>query len=176
MKLIGIVFACFICVVILLALLTDFDRNDRQLQAEFDEFSKILQQDTEEELSLTIYYIDPSILTRFPLKIEDLVQCSDVQKIYVNSEQLTACWDVLKQLNAENITRVKEPSYLDARMCYIFETERNGKVLEVAFGGNNQSVFINGIEVYNNHIFRDILELYVTESTMEQLECLFPVQ
>lgn len=168
---------CFVLALLALTILSGCQADDRQLQQECEDFSQILEHETLDGLCLKIYYLDPSVLTRAPLTVDDLIDSRSVHMIVVDSEQLKEHIELLNQMTVDNLVPVKHTSHyatrLNARLCYIFETDNNGKVLEVAVGGLNNSVFVNGIEVEYNDIFRDIIEPFVTEEEMVRLEYIF---
>ena len=149
--------------------------NHIKLHYKLKDFSETLEQETLDGLTLTIYYVDPSTEAQYPISVSRLLEWDTVQAIVVDSEDLKEHIDSLKRLNADNLAPVRYKSYLDARMCYIFETDSKGKILEVAFGGFNESptVFVNGIEVAYNDVFRAIIEPFVTEEVMADMEYIY---
>lgn len=163
----------FVLALLAVTVLAGCRGNDVQLQKAFKDFSQILEQETMDALRLKIYYIHPSILTRAPLTVDDLIRGNLSRKVVVDSEQLKEHVDLLNQLNADSLVPVKHTSYLNARLCYIFETDDNGKVLEIAIGGENNNVFVNGVEVEYNDLFRNVVKPFLTEEVMVDLEYIF---
>ena len=149
--------------------------NRIKLHCELRDFSKTLEQETLDGLTLKIYYIGPDVLTQMPLRVSDLVEGkAHPQVIVVDSEDLKEHIDSLNRLNINNLVPVRYKSHLHSRMCYIFETDNKAKILEVAFGGlENPTVFVNGIEVAYNDVFRDIVEPFVTEEVMADMEYIY---
>jgi len=148
--------------------------NRIKLHCELRDFSKTLEQETLDGLTLKIYYIGPDVLTQMPLTVSDLVNDNLTQIIVVDSESLKENIGSLKRLNINNLVPVRYKSHLHSRMCYIFETDNKAKILEVAFGGfENPTVFVNGIEVAYNDVFRDIVEPFVTEEVMADMEYIY---
>lgn len=148
--------------------------NRIKLHCELRDFSKTLEQETLDGLMLKIYYIGPDVLTQMPLTVSDLVNDNLTQIIVVDSESLKENIGSLKRLNINNLVPVRYKSHLHSRMCYIFETDNKAKILEVAFGGfENPTVFVNGIEVAYNDVFRDIVEPFVTEEVMADMEYIY---
>lgn len=70
---------------------------------------------------------------------------------------------------AEEMTPVSNASVLDARLCCIFESDRAGQVLRLTLGGKDNSIFVNGVEVENFELLRDLLVAFVSEETMRVL-------
>ena len=170
---------CFVLILLIFAIVVGvfvcFRWNHIKLHYELRDFSKTLEQGTLDGLTLKIYYIGPDVLTQMVLRVSDLVEgkaCSQV--IVVDSEDLKEHIDSLNRLNINNLVPVRYKSHLHARMCYIFETDNKEKILEVAFGGfENPTVFVNGIEVAYNDVFRDIVEPFVTEEVMADMEYIY---
>lgn len=149
------------------------DNNINHLNEAFKDYSQAIEQEMPNGFHLSIYYIDPSILTRSPLSVDELVHSSLVQTIIIDSEHLKENIELLKQLNADGLIPAKSKSKLNARLCYIFETDNNEKLLEVAVGGDNNSIFVNGVEVEHDDLFRNVIEPFVSEDVMNDLEFIF---
>ena len=169
----AIFLTCFVFTLLALVLFVGCGKTDMQLQDAFDDYSRILAQELPDDLSLKIYYIGPLIATRAPLTVDDLIHFRNVHEIDIDSAHLKEHIDLLQQLKADHLVPVKQTSFLDAKLCYIFETDSDGKVLEVAFGGIANSVFVNGIEVENNDIFLQVLDPFVAEDVMNDFEYFF---
>lgn len=139
------------------------------LQDALADYEKVLKTDGLDGLRLSVYYIDPSILTRSPLTEEQLLSFESVQKFEVDNAQLLQHIELLKTINAEEMTPVSNTSVLDARLCCIFESDRAGQVLRLTLGGKDNSIFVNGVEVENFELLRDLLMAFASEETMRVL-------
>lgn len=139
------------------------------LQDALADYEKVLKTDGLDGLRLSVYYIDPSILTRSPLTEEQLLSFESVQKFEVDNAQLLQHIELLKTINAEEMTPVSNASVLDARLCCIFESDRAGQVLRLTLGGKDNSIFVNGVEVENFELLRDLLMAFASEETMRVL-------
>ncbi|MCL2152521.1 MAG: hypothetical protein FWH57_06115 [Oscillospiraceae bacterium] len=137
------------------------------------DFPKLIETEMFDGLSLTIHYISPSILTRAPLSVEGLINHSAVHKIVIDGNSLKEHIDLLKQINADALKPVKHKSHLDARLCYVFETDKDGMILDVVIGGDDNSIFVNGLEVKNNDVFYDVIRPFLAEDTAKELEVYF---
>ena len=71
------------------------------LQDALADYEKVLKTDGLDGLRLSVYYIDPSILTRSPLTEEQLLSFESVQKFEVDNAQLLQHIELLKTINAE---------------------------------------------------------------------------
>lgn len=78
--------------------------------------------------------------------------------------------DLFKQITNTNLKPVKNKSRIDARFYYFFETEKQGKILDVAMWGNNASVFVNGLEVDENDVFFTVVTPFLSEDELKDLE------
>lgn len=134
------------------------------LQDAMIDYSIMIEIGIPEDLHLTIYYIDPTILTRRPLNQEDLVTFPGVEVIIVDSEEIAPHWEQLKELSPSTLQPVQEESYVNARLYYVFETRDSGKILEVVISEIHGSVFVNGMEVEDNPIFYKLINPFLSEN------------
>jgi len=139
------------------------------LQDALADYEKVLKTDGLDGLRLSVYYIDPSILTRSPLTEEQLLSFESVQRFDVDNAQLLQNIELLKTINAEEMTPVSNTSVLDARLCCIFESDRAGQILRLTLGGKDNSIFVNEVEVENCELLRDLLAAFASEETMRVL-------
>lgn len=114
-----------------------------------------------DDVCLTIYYMDPSILTRMALSADDLIKSAD--KIVVESDVLKENADLLRNLDSTVIQSAAIKSYINARMYYVLESAETGKILEVIISQVNENVFVNGIEVVWNPVFLKIVKPFLPE-------------
>ena len=176
-----------ILVLITIAILTGFGGSDMRYQTALGDFPKLIELEKFDNLSLTIYYMNPFILTRAPLSVNDLVygitavnesprEKNDAnglyeQKIVINGSQLKEHVDLLSRIGSVNLMPIEEKSYLNARIYYVFETEEDGKLLDVVLWGgyDDNSIYVNGIEVEGNNIFYDIIIPFLPEVSVKDL-------
>lgn len=136
--------------------------NSTPLQDVMNDYSKMVEGDIPEDFCLTIYYLDPNILTRRPLSEADLVTFPGVEIIRVESEELASYWTLLKELDLSILQLVKEKSYMNARLYYVFEVG-DSDILEVVISEIHGSVFVNGVEVEDNPLFYELIAQFLTE-------------
>lgn len=124
-------------------------------------FSEHIKHGDFNNLKLTIYYIDPEVLTRAPLSVTDLMRFNELQrKKTFNGLSLLPYVDLLGQLNVDNIQIAKSHSNLDARLYFVFE-EEDQKILDITIGFSTDGIYISGIEVKRNDIFYNIIETFL---------------
>ncbi|MBP3387717.1 MAG: hypothetical protein J6L23_04195 [Clostridia bacterium] len=141
-----------------------------------DYLSKIENTDIA-DFSLTIYYIEESILTRAPLSIDDLINYSTVKKVTISGNDLSGFIESLNQTSADDLKVAKKDTYIDARVYYVLEGKDGEKILDVVMFGNcktifgySECIFINGLAVEWNSVFFDILLPILPDDTKKDIE------
>ena len=132
-----------------------------------EDYSKMLREGIPEDVSLTIYLLGLDVLYRKPQTVEDLTKCA-VVRIDVTAEELKGQFKLLEKLDVRKLEPTEKSQYIDARVYYIFENLDGEKILDVAIspvglGEIEGFVHINGICVYWNPIFYDLIEPFLTE-------------
>lgn len=135
-------------------------------------FFELIESGNLSDISLTIYYMDPFTLTRLPVKIDDLISGKyDSKKIVIDGNRLKEHIDLINRLNHTALKKVIKKSYVNARLYYVFETDKNGNMFDICMGtGNGNSIFVNGIEVKYNDIFFDIIIPFLPEDDIQDFE------
>ena len=173
-------------------MLTSCKREDIELKNLFSDFSKVIDSGNLGNLSLTIYYMSPFILTRSALSVDDLVygitavnepprEKNDVNgqyeiKFMIYGDELEKQIDLLKQMSNTALISGQKEIRLNARIYYVFSTEQEGKILDVAMWGFNENaddyetIFVNGYNVRANNIFYDVIMPFLSEESVEELE------
>ena len=155
--------------IVLLAIILTGCSKDMRPAKELENYTKIIEDENFDKFSLTIYYIDRTILTIIPLSVDQLIKYDNVNKIVISGSDLKEHIDLLKQINKDDLIPVKKISRLDARLYYVFETEE-GKVLDVAMWGDDNNVFVNGLEVKWNDVFSDIIKPFLTQEAKDNFK------
>lgn len=190
----GMILKLLALLLIPITLFSGCDKRKAQLRQTFDTYSTMLEEGRVDELRLKIYYFDHFFLTRFPLSVDHMIGMSDVQTIVIEGQVLKTHIDLLRELKAEVLTPVKEEAFLDARLCYIFETTDGEKVLEIAFSGATDSqmdalsellesenpenidltefkgvVFVNEIAVEHSDILYEVIKPFCTDDIWQKI-------
>ena len=139
-----------------------------QLRGALMDYSNMMKGELPENFTLTIYYIDPQILTRAPLRIEDLKNNTDVTVITIESAKLAEHQELLRSMTASALQPLKEETYLNARVYYVFSTGGRN-VLEVAMSSMDSHAYVNGIAVERDPIFGEIIAPFLSEADREIL-------
>ena len=138
---------------------------------QFD-FSAIIGNESIKNITLTIYYTNPKLLTDIPISVEDLIILNDTNKIVVDGEELEKHIKLFYQISNDTVESVKKnSSYLDARLYYVLESKKNGKLFDVAmWGGDGEinSMFVNGIEVKEAPILYDVIMPFLPQNTAKK--------
>ena len=127
------------------------------LEESMGDYLKTVQNKLPDDLRLTIYYLDPTVLTRAPLSKEDLQSYPGVVKITVEAEELASHRELMKKLDPNILQLVQEESHINARLYYFFEVGDSEKILEVIISNIYGSVCVNDFEVENNPVFYDLI-------------------
>ena len=131
--------------------------------------SQIIDQGRVNELSLTIYYFSPYMLTLYAYGVKDIIRRQD-DKVVVNGNQLEEYIDLIKVLSNADLMPVEHKTYLNARLYYVFETKEQRKVLEVCMWGADDSIFVNDIEVEENDIFYNIIWPFLPDEAVKEFK------
>ncbi len=158
----GIILGFFILLLIAVIILIISGGNDMSTK----KLSKIIKRGNLDDLNLTIYYMDPSILSYFPQNVDNLISFSYEHKIIIDGSKLEEQIDLLNEMCTVNLMPVEHKSRLDARLYYVFATKSNRKIFDVAIWGKNKSMFVNGIEIYENDIFYDVIKPFLPEDVL----------
>ena len=126
-------------------------------------YSEIITGDIPDDICLTIYYVDPQILTTYPWSADTLINSSTVQKIVVEREEILRNIDTFHKLNWSILTPTKNELRINARLYYVIESSEHGKLLEVVISEVRGNVVVNGIEVENNSLFYELIWPYLPE-------------
>lgn len=160
-----------ICLLLVLALAITLpgctDARPETLDA-VQKYLKALEGDIPDNLCLTIYYMSPQILTRRPLSADDLKAFSETKVITVESDELKQHAELLRKLDYRMLQIAAEPSYMNARLCYVFELG-DQEILEVVISDIGGKVFVNGLEVEDDPIFYELIEPFLTEEAHDTL-------
>lgn len=142
-------------------ILTSCERDNMYSKKPSLNFSELIGNENIEDISLTIYYMSPYILTGIPLSVDNLINSSSTKKIVINGSDLEEHIDLFKQISNDDLIPVKKKSsYLDVRLYYVIESKKSGKLFDVAMwggDGDDNSIFVNGFEVKGNDIFYDVI-------------------
>lgn len=160
-----------ILILLAVSILASCGGNDIGPDNGLNKFSKLVEEEKLDDLSLTIYHIYPATLTRLPLSVDDLINYRNVNKVVVHGSSLVEHINLLKQLNKDVLKSVKNNSRIDARYYYVFETKKKGKIFDVAMWGGNDdySIFVNGVEFQENDIFYNVIMPFLSEDGVEEL-------
>ena len=168
-------FGLLILTLFAIAILTSCGGNDMRPEKALGKFSKEIENENLVKLSLTIYYMNPSTFTPFPLSVDDVISGNYEHKIEIDGTRLAKHIELIKQINNNPLTPVKEKSRINARIYYVFENIKGQKIFDVAMWGETDSIFINGVEVDGHRIFCDAIMPFLPEDATQELENLMAV-
>ncbi len=169
------IFRFVILLLLTSTILTGCGRDNMSAKKPSLNFSELIEHKNIDDISLTIYYISPHILTDIPLSVDNLINSSGVNKIVINSSDLEEHIDLFKKISIEVLIPVKKKSsYVDVRLYYVLESKKNGKLFDVAMwgggdGSEENSIIVNGIEVKGNDVFYDVIMQFLPENAVKDL-------
>ena len=140
------------------------------LEDAMKDYERAVAGELPEDFRLTITFMNPIMDTRAPVRVEDLKNYP-CRTIVVDAQKLNAYAEVLRKLDASILKPVAEPSYVDARLYYVFEVGDSEVILDVVTGAErNDTIFVNGIEVETNPVFYELILPFLTEEDCEILD------
>ena len=168
----GIVLLFLVCV-----LLIGFGMGNMRAKIAAYNFSKHVDSMDLSNLTLTIYYVNPSIFTLYPLGVDEVIDSCGEQAIVVDGDTLEEHIDLLKQVKNAPLKPVWHKAYMNARIYYIFEAEGKGKILDVVMWGEYEDIdidagiiFVNGAKVKETDIFYEIIIPFLPDGVARELE------
>lgn len=155
-------------VLVLVSIVILFTEIKRINTVKFD-LSDILEFENPDDISMTIYYIDPSVLTRAPWDANFLIEHCD-SKIVVEGNELKQQLVLLDKINSTRFKRVVNSNEMDARIHYVIENKES-KLLEVTmWGSSGNSIFVNGIEIEEDFLFYDLIMPFLPDDVAKALK------
>ena len=156
---------------ILLLLASDavFIVYDWNYKRPMSSFAKIIERGDLNDLCLTIYYVNPKILS-IPWDVKNLISGYQY-KVVVTGSELEEQIDLLYQLSKVKLIPVIFKGKMDARIYYLLESTEKGKIIDVAMWDFNGYIHINGVAVKNDDdIFYRVIIPFLPEDAAKQLE------
>ena len=140
----------------------------------FDELSDYLDELdlSKHSFGLTIYYIDPNAMAAAPVNEREMVLgvCDlkiEIDELYLGHPKFSYK-RVFEKISDIKIEPVKTETYVNARICYILESEKDGVLLRVTLCRDN--MFVNGVEIEENEVFYDVIKPFLPEIALKRLE------
>jgi len=163
------IIAILILLIIVATVLISYWINNIRCQKALNDFSTMINSESINDISLTIYYVSPLTLTLYAWSVDDLIRASEEQAIVIYGDALVEHIDLFKQISKDDLVLVKKKSsYLDVRLYYVFETEEKGKIFDVAMWGCDGSIIVNGFEVKDAGIFYDVIMPFLPEDAAKK--------
>lgn len=137
--------------------------HGKQLQIEFE---KLI---IEDDLSLTIYYMNPLSRLRYPMNDIRLINGGYEHKVTIQSNQLKEHINLLNQVNNITLRPVIFKFYPNTRLFYEFKTKKGDRVLSVSMQGVSKYMYVNGHRVKANDLFYEIIMPFLQNDEVEVL-------
>ena len=132
-------------------------------------FQEIIERESPDGLRLEILHCPTNtlcILAGFTMAA--LLFSENTERYEVDGAQLAKHIETLRELNSDGLNPVEKPSDIHAILCYVFFWE-DKPILQVAFYGNNLSIYIEGVEVDYDERFTDLLKPFVPEDIVNEV-------
>ena len=139
------------------------DRTERRI-------NNLLSRAEKGNLSLTVYYLSPTVLTLLPVSVDSLINGGYEYTFSIEGNDLKEYLELFRKLGDAKLETVKQKSRINARIYYVFEDKKTKKILDVAMWGNDDSIFINGIEFKWEKVFYDIIRPFLPEDIVEYMD------
>jgi len=134
------------------------------------EFSDHLEIGSVQNVTLTIYYLCPSIFSR-PVSEDALKTVAYHYKVVVRGSYLQRYIELLRKMYEYEPTPVKSESPVaDVRILYVFESADGRTLFRVSMWGDDESMYVNGVEVEQSDVFYDVLIQFLPVHTVRGLE------
>jgi len=166
-----VVIEIFILLLVTSTILTSCGGDNMHSKKPSINFFELIGNESIDDICLTIYYISPSVLTRFPWTVDNLID-SHKYKVVVDGNSLEEHLDLFKQISNDDLVPVKKKSSLDARIYYVLESKKHGTLFDVVMWGGNDdgdSIYVNGFEVKGNDIFYDVIIPFLPDGLAQEL-------
>jgi len=164
----GLLILLSVAIIILAISVGNYMRQKKELKESMKSFSKLIESGNLDDVTLTIYYIPPHIDTSWAWRVDDLIR--GCNPFVIEGNELEKHIDLLIRLNNTALKPVIKKSYLNARIYYVFETEKDGKILDAAMWSGNNNILVNEIEVKVYDILYDVIMPFLPEDVVIQFE------
>ena len=138
-----IIYKIFIILLLISVFLVSCEGKKMQPEESLNHFSKLIESENLDGISLTIYFMDLGVFTLHPISVDDLIAENHTHKIDVNSDQLKEHSNLLKKIGNTSLIsltqEVNQKTYVDARIYYVFKDKKDQKIFDVAMWGVNLS-------------------------------------
>ena len=152
-----------------------------------DEFHRLVSTGSIEDMSLTIYYMKPWILTWAPVGIDDLIGWCGTEAVtkygeggivVIEGTELAELTELLILLSNEEPMSLKQDYRINGRIYYVFKDKYRRTIFEVAMwaysrdndGKPISALFVNGIFIEQKEIYYDIVIPFLPENVAGSLK------
>ena len=127
----------------------------------YQQIMNALEAEEGDDLSITVYYMDPQVVFRMYPTLEQLTNPNNesVTVYHLEGAETEASVEVIKnQLRADMLVPAEPAEHINARLYYVLENAEGEKLLEIILNGQNPlCVYVNGKEVKYHEIFYQII-------------------
>jgi len=134
--------------------------------------SEFIEQGDSEYLSLTIYFLTPSLPIRAPVSVEHLTDYLHHYRITVQGVHMESkIFGILTQLAETELVLRETEMRMCTRIHYVFTTKNGHSIFDVSIGwGDGIRIFVNGQEVKEDRIFHEAIKPFLPASALYNFE------
>lgn len=139
-------------------------RHETAVPVERDQITGAWLEENLEHVTLELYYIDPYVLTRAPVTVEQIKKSCDIH-VTVDAENLTPYKDLIVQMVDIPVTALDEEDvYLNARIYYALCDQEGNTLFDVAmwaWGTEEDGIFVNGTPCEEESVFYETAQAFL---------------
>jgi len=162
---------CFVLLIFIgiISVFLIFGEKSRFSKNPMAALSAIVNQGNVDELTLTIFYMSPAIMTGTPVSVASLMREYDNlggKKIVIEGSELKEHIDLFERMSNTEPISVDGEFRIDARIYYVFRSKSGRRVLDIAMWGYQDkasTIIMNGIGVEENDIYYEIIAPFLIE-------------
>ena len=125
------------------------------------DFYKMINEDIA-NTKLSIYYASPSVVTRKPRSVSDLLENYDY-RVIIDGDTLKKHISLFRKMNNASLQDIAENLELDCRIYYKLEHVEKGILFDVAMWDSDGRVVVNGEKTTDDSCFYDVITILTNE-------------
>lgn len=149
--------------------LIHFYNENSNFKETLSSFTEIVEQEKLNDITLTIYYVNPRDLLRRPLDESSIREMHQL-KVTVSGEELVQHKSLLYPMIHSDLQLVnKKSNHPFTRLFYVFENENGDIIFRVSMSVDRYTMYVNGYEVKGNIAFYEVVMPFLPEYAVQEL-------
>lgn len=120
-------------------------------------------------LTVSIYWLDKEVLTRYPWTVEDLMSRAR-NKITLRGSDIEGRLNDFGSISLKDVKLVDEKTKIEARFYLLIESSEAGRLLEMTLFGGDHFYIVNGLTIYPSDKLLDAITPLLSEEGIAELE------